>query len=56
VALVGGFVVGGIVSLLLLVRGRVGLKTKLPFGPAMVAGAVVGIVWGEQIAGAWLAA
>lgn len=54
VALVGGFVVGGVVSLLLLARGRAGLKTKLPFGPAMVAGAVIGIVWGEPLAAAWL--
>lgn len=54
VALVGGFVVGGVVSVLLLARGRAGLKTKLPFGPAMVAGAVIGIVWGEPLAAAWL--
>lgn len=55
VALVGGFLVGGVVSLVLLARGRAGLKTRLPFGPAMVAGAVLGIVWGESLAAAWLA-
>lgn len=54
VALVGGFVVGGAVSLLLLARGRAGLRTKLPFGPAMVAGALIAIGWGEPLAAAWI--
>jgi len=54
-ALTAGFFVGGVVSLVLLVAGRVRLKTALPFGPAMVVGAVVGIVWGDAIAAAWVA-
>lgn len=55
VALVGGFVVGGLVSLALLATGRVGLRSRVPFGPSMIAGALVGIVVGEPIARAWLA-
>jgi len=55
VAVIGGFVVGGLLSILLLVSRRVGLKSALPFGPSMVAGALIGIVWGEPIAAAWFA-
>ncbi len=54
IALVGGFVVGGVVSLLLLVTGRVGLRSRVPFGPAMIVGALIGIVGGEPLARAWL--
>jgi len=54
IALVGGFVVGGVVSLLLLVSGRVGLRSRVPFGPAMIVGALIGIVVGEPLASAWL--
>jgi len=54
IALVSGFVVGALVSVALMMRGRAGLKTKLPFGPAMVAGAVIAVVWGDPLATAWL--
>lgn len=39
-----GFVVGGLTSLVALLSGRAGLKTALPYGPAMLAGAFVGIL------------
>jgi leader peptidase (prepilin peptidase) / N-methyltransferase len=39
--LMAGFVVGALVSLPLLLTRRVGLKTALPFGPALVAGALL---------------
>lgn len=54
VALVGGFVVGGLLSALLLLTGRARLATRIPFGPAMAVGALVGIGWGEPIVAAWL--
>lgn len=40
-----GFLIGGLTSLIALLSGRAGLKTALPFGPAMLAGAFVGILF-----------
>ena len=53
VLLVGGFMgflIGGIVGIALMVAGRAGRKSKVPFGPFMIAGAFVGVLWGPQIA------
>lgn len=44
------FVIGGLLSLALLVLGRVGRKDAIPFGPAMVAGAFAAVVVGDAIA------
>jgi leader peptidase (prepilin peptidase) / N-methyltransferase len=42
-------------SLILVVaRGRAGLKTALPFGPFLALGGVVGLLWGQQIIDAYL--
>lgn len=38
----------------LLVAGRRGRKVRVPFGPWMVAGALVGVAWGDPVAGWWL--
>lgn len=49
---VGGFaafVVGGVFSLALMAVRRAGRRTQIPFGPWMLAGAVVGAVWGERV-------
>ncbi|TFV52760.1 prepilin peptidase [Geodermatophilus sp. DF01-2] len=40
-----GFVVQAVVALGLLAARRVGLRAELPFGPAMLAGAVLAIGW-----------
>ncbi len=50
VAVLGAFLIGGLVSLVLLVLRRVGRKDALPFGPSMVAGAFVAIAAGDAIA------
>lgn len=53
VLLVGGFMaflIGGIVGIALMVAGRAGRKSKVPFGPFMIAGAFIGVLWGPQIA------
>ena len=49
VAAFGGFVIGGLVSIVLMITGRAGRKDTIPFGPSMVVGAYVAIAWGEQI-------
>ncbi|MFF0943391.1 hypothetical protein ACFYE2_04085 [Kocuria sp. CPCC 205300] len=37
---VAGFVVGGLAGALLLVAGRVGARSRVAFGPAMITGAL----------------
>lgn len=50
------FLLGGIFSVALLVLGRAGRKSGIPFGPWMLLGAAVGIVVGEQIWAGYLGA
>lgn len=45
-----GFLGGGLVGLLLMVLGKAGRKTALPFGPYMLLGALAGIFWGDRVA------
>ena len=49
IAVLGAFLIGGVVSLALLVSGRAGRKDAIPFGPFMVAGALVAVYAGDQI-------
>ena len=49
VGIMAGFVVGGVAALLLLVLGRVGLRTAIAYGPAMCLGAWVGIAFTSRI-------
>ena len=56
---VGGFsafLVGGIVGIALMVIGRAGRKSRLPFGPFMLIGSWIGIFAGPAIADVYLAA
>lgn len=48
------FVLGGLFSIGLMVLGRAGRKSKIPFGPWMLAGAWVGLVVGERLWAAYL--
>ncbi len=50
----GGFFIGGIISLILLATGKAGRKTRVPHGPFMLAGTLVGIVAGGLLADAYL--
>jgi leader peptidase (prepilin peptidase) / N-methyltransferase len=54
VGLVGGFLLGGGFGVLLLLTRKGGRKTKVPFGPFMLLGAMVAVLAGEPIARAWL--
>jgi leader peptidase (prepilin peptidase)/N-methyltransferase len=45
-----GFMFGGLIGGALMMLGRAGRKSKVPFGPFMIAGAFVGVLWGPQIA------
>ena len=50
----GAFLLGGVFSLALIVARRAGRASRIPFGPWMLAGAWLGIVAGDWIAGGYL--
>ncbi|HVC24414.1 MAG TPA: prepilin peptidase [Acidimicrobiales bacterium] len=54
VGLVLGFVSAGAVAVVLLALGRAGRKTRLPFGPFLALGTVVAVLFGPDLARAWL--
>lgn len=49
VGLLSGFVLGTVVGVVLMSFGKAGRKTKVPFGPFMLLGAVFGLVLGRPI-------
>ena len=49
-----GFLLGGVVSIGLVLAGRAGRKSAIPFGPFMLAGALTGILAGQPIADGYL--
>jgi leader peptidase (prepilin peptidase)/N-methyltransferase len=49
VGTLAAFVIGGLFAVLLLVARRARRDTAFPFGPWMVAGAVVGAAWGPAV-------
>lgn len=49
---IAAFVLGGLFAIALLVFARATRKTTVAFGPWLVAGAVVGVLWGPAILGA----
>ena len=56
VGLLGGFVVGALVGVTLMVAGRARRRTAIPFGPFMVAGAALGAFVGPALWSAYLGA
>jgi leader peptidase (prepilin peptidase) / N-methyltransferase len=48
-----GFLLGGVIGAALMVAGRAGRKSAIPFGPFMLAGAFIAILWGQSIADAY---
>jgi leader peptidase (prepilin peptidase)/N-methyltransferase len=50
VGVYAGFFVGGVLGLLLTLTRRVD-RSGYPFGPFMLVGALLGVVWGEPLAG-----
>ena len=51
----GAFILGGVLSGVLIALGRVGRKDGLPFGPCLLAGAFVGVFFGERLWSLYLA-
>jgi leader peptidase (prepilin peptidase)/N-methyltransferase len=49
---VGGFLaflLGGVMGIVLMVVGRAGRKSQIPFGPYMIVGTYLGVLWGQQV-------
>lgn len=49
-----GFALGAVIGLAVMAVRRVGMKHAIPFGPSMIAGAWIGIAWGDAILTAYL--
>jgi leader peptidase (prepilin peptidase) / N-methyltransferase len=49
-----GFLYGGVVGLVLMAVRRAGRKSKIPFGPFMLLGALTAILWGGALADLYL--
>lgn len=47
--LLGGFVLGGVTGMVLIAAGRAGRRTRLAFGPFMLAGAALGLFAGGPV-------
>jgi leader peptidase (prepilin peptidase)/N-methyltransferase len=45
-----GFLVGGVVGMALIVSGRGSRAQRIPYGPYMLGGALIGILWGTSLA------
>jgi len=50
VGFIGAFLIGGIISVVLMTLGRVSRTSRIPFGPWMIAGAAIGALWGPWLA------
>jgi leader peptidase (prepilin peptidase) / N-methyltransferase len=49
-----GFLFGGVVGIGLMIARRAGRKSQIPFGPFMLAGALVAILWGGALGDLYL--
>jgi leader peptidase (prepilin peptidase) / N-methyltransferase len=48
-----GFLLGAVIGVLLMIVGKAGRKTAVPFGPFLAAGAVIVSLWGGPIVSLW---
>lgn len=53
VALYGAFLTGAIVGVILIVRGQKKLQSKIAFGPFLIIGYCIALVWSDQIIYWW---
>lgn len=56
VALYTAFLTGAIWGVILMVRKRASMKSRVAFGPFLIAGAAVALLWGETLWKLWLSA
>lgn len=53
IALYTAFLTGAILGVILILTGQKSLKTKIAFGPFLLAGTLVSLFWGQQILSFW---
>lgn len=53
VALYAAFLTGAIVGVILILGRRAGLKSKIAFGPFLIVGTLIALLWGERIITMW---
>lgn len=53
IALYAAFLTGAGVGVILILTGKKKLKSKIAFGPFLIVGTVVAILWGEKITQSW---
>lgn len=44
-----GFLIGAVIGLILMINGKKGLKSKIAFGPFLVAGTAITLFWGKIV-------
>jgi leader peptidase (prepilin peptidase)/N-methyltransferase len=54
VGFLSGFVIAGVVAIALVLFGRAGRRTRVPFGPFLALGTVIAVLFGAPLARAWL--
>ncbi|KKT38008.1 MAG: Type 4 prepilin-like protein leader peptide-processing enzyme [Candidatus Gottesmanbacteria bacterium GW2011_GWB1_44_11c] len=53
IALYAAFLTGAMVGIILILRRKKSLKAHIPFGPFLIIGYGITIMWGEQILQIW---
>lgn len=54
VGFLSAVVLAGAIGVVLLASGKAGRKTRIPYGPFLAAGTMVGVLFGARIASLWL--
>jgi leader peptidase (prepilin peptidase)/N-methyltransferase len=49
-----GFLAGGLTGVGLMLAGRAGRRSSIPFGPFMLLGALVAVAWGRPLVDAYV--
>ncbi|MGH9033479.1 MAG: prepilin peptidase, partial [Acidimicrobiia bacterium] len=49
-----GFLLGGLAGVVLVLAGRAGRRSAIPFGPFMLLGALAAVAWGRPLLDAYL--
>jgi leader peptidase (prepilin peptidase)/N-methyltransferase len=49
VGLFYGFILGAVVGVVMMIIGKAGRQTQLPFGPFLAAGSIVAIFYGQNL-------
>ena len=53
VSLYAAFLTGAAVSVILILQRKKGLKSHIPFGPFLIIGLVIALLWGDAIISWW---